>query len=191
MKRETNKNYKTDKYYLNCNPECKEKCESCKKLISAISRLAEIEDILGEEYDIDRLRGLVKACKGLDPEEIDECKFMIATRKDPEKISRLRELVQADKDGGCEIFPCKVGDIVYVVNRGDYYSRYEPYISEKEIIEINWRKDRSGKDLGFGLILKGGNYNTSARYKILSIGKTVFLTREEAEVALKERKKDE
>lgn len=106
-------------------------------------------------------------------------------------ISRLRELAQADRDGKCEIFPCKVGDIAYVVNRGDYYSRYEPYISEKEIIEINWKKDRSGKDLGFGLILKGGNYNTSARYKLSSIGKTVFLTREEAEVALKERKKDE
>ena len=45
---------------------------------------------------------------------------------------------------------------------------------------INPRK----KDLGWGLILAGGNCGSSARYKLNNVGKTVFLTREAAEAAL-------
>ena len=39
----------------------------------------------------------------------------------------------------------------------------------------------------WGLILAGGNCGSSARYKLNNVGKTVFLTREAAEAALKER----
>lgn len=46
-------------------------------------RLALIEDILGETYDLDRLRELMEACKGLEASEIEESKLLIATRKDP------------------------------------------------------------------------------------------------------------
>ena len=52
---------------------------------SAIRRLAAIEDILGEEYDLDR----------------------------------LRELVQADREGRCVVLPCKVGETVYQGARMD------------------------------------------------------------------------
>ena len=45
---------------------------------TAIHRLATVEDILGDEYDLDR----------------------------------LRELVEADKDGRCVVLPCKVEDDV-------------------------------------------------------------------------------
>lgn len=76
----------------------------------AIHRLADIEDILGDTYDLDRLRELVEACKGLEPKEIEESKLLIATRKDPEKIARVAELVNADKDGRCVVLPCKEGD---------------------------------------------------------------------------------
>ena len=100
---------------------------------------------------------------------------------------RLREMTQDGREGQrCVVLPCKVGDKVYVIDGGDYHSDYKPYVREKEVTEISWKKVRNGKDLGFGLILKGGDCNTSARYKISSIGKTVFLTREEAEAALKE-----
>lgn len=103
-------------------------------------------------------------------------------------IDRLRELAQADRDGRCVVLPCKVGDAAYVIDAGDYQSDYKPYVREKEVTEISWKKVKNGKDLGFGVILKGGDCNTSARYKIQNIGKTVFLTREEAEVALEEMK---
>ena len=76
-------------------------------------RLAPIEDILGDDYDIDRLRELVEACKGLEPSEIAESKLLIATRKDPEKLARMAELLEADRDGRCVVLPCKFGDPVY------------------------------------------------------------------------------
>lgn len=78
-------------------------------LQAVVDRCADFEDIIEGGCNLGRLKELVKACEGLEPKEIDECKFMIATRKDPEKISRLRELVQADKDGRCFIPPIKIG----------------------------------------------------------------------------------
>lgn len=68
-----------------------------------VDRLASIEDILGDEYDLDRLRELVEACKGLEPSEIVESKLLIATRKDPEKLARMAKLVEADRDGRCVV----------------------------------------------------------------------------------------
>lgn len=70
-------------------------------------RLADIEDILGDDYDLDRLRELVEACKGLEPSEIAESKLLIATRKDPEKLGRMAELVEADREGRCVVLPAK------------------------------------------------------------------------------------
>lgn len=62
MKRMTNKRYKTDGFYLNCDPECKKaKCEECPDLIKAVGRFADIENILGDEYDLDHLHELVEA----------------------------------------------------------------------------------------------------------------------------------
>ena len=104
--------------------------------------------------------------------------------------TRLRELAQADRDGRCVVLPCKIGDYVYVIDEGDYQSDHKPYVRAKEVTEISWKKSRRGKDLGFGVILKGGDCNTSARYKFSSIGETVFITRAEAEKALKAREQD-
>ena len=99
---------------------------------------------------------------------------------------RLRELAQAKKEGRLVVLPCDVGDTVYVIDPGDYEHEYKPYIRSKTVSEINWKATRK-KDLGWGLILAGGNCGTSARYKLNNVGKTVFLTREAAEAALKER----
>lgn len=68
-------------------------------------RLAAIEDILGDDYDLDHLRESLAACKGLEPSEIAESKLLIATRKDPEKLARMAELVDADQDGRCVVLP--------------------------------------------------------------------------------------
>ena len=61
-------------------------CDRCTKIgqwrNEALKRLSEIEDILGDTYDLDR----------------------------------LRELVQADREGRCVVLPCKAGDTFY---RGD------------------------------------------------------------------------
>ena len=80
--------------------------------------------------------------------------------------------------------PCKVGDVVYYIE-GAYYSSRRQTVRPIEVTEISWKCDRSGRDLWFALIANG------TRYKFSSIGKTVFLTREEAEAALAERETHE
>lgn len=98
-------------------------------------------------------------------------------------LDRLLELACADKAGQLVVLPCKVGDTVYVIDKGDYTHAFKPYVRSKTVREISW-KATSRKDLGWGLILAGGDCGTSARYKLSSIGKTVFLSREEADAAL-------
>lgn len=72
-------------------------------------RLKEIEDVIADgkskKYNLDRLRELLEACKGLEPSEIAESKLLIATRKDPDKLARMAELVEADRDGRVKIHP--------------------------------------------------------------------------------------
>ena len=50
-----------------------------------------------------RLAAYENTC--LEPEEIDAQKFLIAAQKDPVKLARIRELVQADRDGRCVVLP--------------------------------------------------------------------------------------
>lgn len=76
--------------------------------------------------------------------------------------------------------PCKVGDTVYYIE-GAYYNSKMQTVRPIKVTEISWKCDRSGRDLGFALVAHG------TRYKFSSIGKTVFLSREDAEKALKER----
>ena len=63
--------------------------------------------------------------------------------------------------------PCKVEDTVYRIDSGNYYSHWKPFVQELTVTEISWKFD-------------------GIRYKFSSIGKTVFLTRGDAEEALKE-----
>lgn len=79
-------------------------------------------------------------------------------------------------DNGVIVLPVKVGDVVYTVSKRDG-------IVAKMVVEISWKRDWAGKDLGWGLILSGKMSNN--RYNVSGIGKTVFLTKEEAEKALK------
>lgn len=127
---------------------------------------------------------------GLKPEAVEHLKLAsmgkaIAEIKEFEgvPIDRLRKLAQAEKTGQLVVLPCDVEDTVYVIDPGDYEHEYKPYVRSKTVSEINWKATRK-KDLGWGLILAGGNCGSSARYKLNNVGKTVFLTREAAEAAL-------
>lgn len=92
-----------------------------------ISRLAAIEDILGDDYDLDR----------------------------------LRELVEADRDERCWTLPVKQASEV-------------------------WFEDIDGSIISETVDYAGPVIHTwSAAFKMDDIGKTVFLTREAAEAALK------
>lgn len=92
-------------------------------------------------------------------------------------FDRLKELSEADKDGRCLVLPCKVGDILYQPTRN--------FVSEFRIrfIEISTCNNLFiHTDVVKGINMTGEIFGED------SIGKTVFLTKEEAERALEERK---
>lgn len=84
-------------------------------------------------------------------------------------FARLRELAEADKDGRVVVKPCKVGDKLYRVFAGEIF---EHRVGSMKYFAIQGRWDI--ETYPFCLCVES------------SIGKTVFLAREEAERALKE-----
>jgi hypothetical protein len=125
---------------------------------------------------------------GLEPEAVETVKLALAAKHlvdletlNNTPISRLVELAEADKDGRVVVLPCKVGQRVFALMDTD------KHISECEVKQIGM-----GNKIGFiGLEpigARGREYGVSLN----GFGKTVFLTREEAEKALEERegKKD-
>lgn len=97
-----------------------------------------IEDILGDDYD----------------------------------LSRLRDLVQADREGRCVVLPCKIGETLWCINN---YGEIEEtvavgFLIEKESIYIYYRE------------------KMSSEYYNAPIGKVLFPTCEAAEEALKGEK---
>ena len=114
--------------------------------VSAWVRLADIEDILGDDYDLDR----------------------------------LKEMVEADRDGRCVVLPCKIGDTVYDILMGK--------ITEKTIISIPFLLSKSVNHLCLHAI---NIRNAITTIDTENLGKTVFLAREEAEAALERMKGEE
>ena len=86
------------------------------------------------------------------------------------------ELMEADRDSRLVVLPCKVGDTVYALFGAD------KYVSECVVKRIGM-----GDHIGFAAIepisARGHEYGVSLK----GFGKTVFLTREEAEKALEEK----
>ena len=84
---------------------------SNKILQSATDRLAGIEDILGDDYDLDRLYVLVNQRISL-REEVAE-RWRITGKI---QLDRLRELVEADRDGRCVVLPISTPSMAYTLN---------------------------------------------------------------------------
>ena len=62
-------------------------------------RLNAIEDILGDDYDLDRLRELVTA--------YNEGRYIIMKDAEREGVSRLVELAEADREGRVVVLPSR------------------------------------------------------------------------------------
>ena len=117
-------------------------CRGKFEATAIVDRLAAIEDILGDTYDLDR----------------------------------LRELVEADRDGRCVVLPCKVGDRAWVIRTlldGKGTKVVAPFGEIKQV-SIN----------SHGTFLVGDYCHTIDAEKI---GDKIFLSEEAAEQALKER----
>lgn len=105
-----------------------------------------------------------------------EGRYIVMRDAEQEGVARLRELAEADKDGRLVALPCKVGDVVY------------GFHGEKTILPMVAKWIETNTD-GWHIAVQ---YAPMAPrfYRFSDFGKTVFLTREEAEKAL-EAMKDE
>ena len=110
-------------------------------------------------------------------EDPDDCIFkdeikMYDALKSIEGIvpfDRLLELADADRAGLLVVLPCKVGDAAYWLHNG--------IITECRVHRIQMNRT--------GLFICLKSKVSHGAFRMDSIGKTVFLTREEAEAALK------
>lgn len=105
----------------------------------------------------------------LTPDQVVNAKNIIdlAFADDTSKAERIRKLVAADDEGRVVVLPCKVGDVLYAAESAP--------VIPLHVMEVAIYLALEGED--------GGDYE-----RISNIGKTVFLTREEAERALEEQK---
>ena len=107
----------------------------------------------------------------LSPEKVSWMKEVVeaAFDNDTSRIERAHNLHVADKEGRCVVLPCKVGDKLYRVFAGEIF---EHRVGSMKYFAIQGRWDI--ETYPFCPCVES------------SIGKTVFLTREEAEKALAE-----
>ena len=124
------------------------------------------------------LYGRLKAYEdtGLTPEEIkaqftEDTMINLAAQALGVEADRLRELAEADKDGRVVVLPCKVGDTVWRIIRDG-----EPHITRDEVRDMYFADDMTPC-----VELVGGRVTFTEKF-----GKTVFLSRAEAERALQE-----
>lgn len=133
-----------------------------------------------EDYRMDREDLRAYKATGLTPQEVISMHgewhaMMSVLNSIGGGYTRLRELAEADKDGRLVVLPCKVGDTVYRIVRDA-----DPHIARDEARNMYF-----ADDMTLCVELVGGRIILSEKF-----GKTVFLTREEAEKAL-EAMKDE
>ena len=95
-------------------------------------------------------------------------------------LMELKKYQEADKDGRLVVLPCKVGDTVYAVTSRKTISEYRVKAIRVELVctFIEW-------DITAGFVDK-----SIFGVPVDEIGKTVFLTREEAKKALEAKSND-
>lgn len=157
-----------DGYRSKCAETCGE-CDGCWGLDEIVNRLGAYEDT------------------ELTPEEVNDAVVGEKLMAKSKLVSafgvpaeRLRELAEADKAGRLMVLPCKVGDRLYEVTGRKTISVYKVRAIRVELfgLFIEWG------------IVEGFVWQSLSGINAGEIGKTVFLTREEAEKAL-EAMKDE
>lgn len=144
--------------------------EQLEKVPRAIDRLAAYEDTGLEPEE-------VRAQKGLFDYIAPDCDLSDGVRR----FQHFRELVQAEKDGRLVVLPCKVGDWVYCLWDVPTDYKYVIYCAEVKEIRTSMRNCRLTTTYFMEPIAYRGHRK---EYRDDDIGKTVFLTREEAEAAL-------
>ena len=168
MERLTEKHYLGTDHYMKCSGNCNVDmdCIDCPSFDRLVERLADYEDT------------------GLEPREVSalvkEWRDLCTIVGECGGIDRLRELDDAGRDGRLVVLPCKVGDRLYEVTGRKTISVYKVRAIRVELFGLFIERD----------IVEGFVWQSLAGINAGEIGKTVFLTREEAEKVL-EAMKDE
>lgn len=131
---------------------------------------------------------------GLEPESVEALKLSMMgkaiseiTEFDGLPIDRLRELAEADKDGRLVVLPCRVGEKLWVTGRDNVPREME--LEPPDIRTVC--TDENNLCMSTCNRRPDGYCAYRLRNDGTSIGKTVFLTREEAEKALEAMKEGE
>ena len=109
-----------------------------------------------------------------------EGRYIVMRDAEQEGVARLRELSEADRDGRLVVLPCKVGDTLWVTGRDNVPREME--LEAPDIRAVCTDEDN--------LCMSTCNRKPDGfcAYRLRNdgadVGKTVFLTREEAEKAL-------
>ena len=162
MERLTEKHYLGTDHYIKCSGNCNVDmdCIDCPSFDCLVERLAAYEDM------------------GLEPEEVTalqkDWSDLCTTIGECGGIDRLRELAEADRDGRLVVPPCKVGDRLYEVTGRKTISVYKVKAIRVELFGLFIEWD----------IVEGFVWQSLSGINAGEIGKTVFLTSEEAEKVL-------
>lgn len=138
-----------------------------------------------EDYRMDREDLRAYKATGLTPEDVERSKLEIEAgcvkaiaRTYGIDINRLRKLAEADRDGRLVVPPCKVGDRLYEVTGRKTISVYKVRAIRVELFGLFIEWD----------IVEGFVWQSLSGINAGEIGKTVFLTSEEAKAALEAMK---
>ena len=109
---------------------------------------------------------------------------------DAETAKHLLELAQAEKDGRLVVLPCKLGDLLYEVDLPKYG------VITCKVLEIHTYFGPLGHAKGNPIVsnatvsaevVEGHGKGSGYIFETLDFGENIFLTREEAEAAMKKR----
>ena len=142
-------------------------------LYTAAWSFAELRGRLMQYEDTERTPDEIKSMQGEHFTGLEMAKLHSA-------LMELKKYQEADKDGRLVVLPCKVGDTLYEVTGRKTISEYRVKAIRVELfcVFIEWE------------IEKGFVWQSLSGITQNEIGKTVFLTREEAEKALEAMKDD-
>ena len=167
MERLTRKNWRNLDPWETCGQDnyCKRGCHEqggCTNgcIVPRIyGRLAAYEDTGLEPEEIKELRELCT-------DEVAELARTLHRAIESGEADHLRDLLKAEQDGRLVVLPCKAGSLIYVGRRPAIITRSFGYVSERYFHAVFFDENK-GIDIPFE-----------------ELGKTVFLTREEAEAAI-------
>lgn len=176
MERLTRRSDTGHAYYPRCFEEpCNRRCEDCLFDETICERLAAYEDSECEPEEV------------LPKDKADEIAMKLMRLADLESLcsyARLRELAEADKDERVVVLPVKpvltpiLSSMLYIIEDGEIYedALYEAVVGMSESGKVN---------------VVYTTLSDQIIFEQADIGKTVFLTREEAKKALEAMRKGE